>query len=492
MKITNKKSLGVQKVFDIGCEENHNFLVSIGENANVFAHNCFNASHSVAYSYISWITAYLKANYPADFMSAVLTCDSSDLDEVKVAISSARDIGVNVIHPEINSSAADFKRIDDTTIRFGLSAIKGLGEDIIRHIILERSKNGDFKDFPDLVKRVQLNKRATDGLIYSGALDCFSPNRHQMIMDSDLLLDWGRDLVKNKNSGQMSLFDLSGSVSLPPPKSSPVADFSLEERSQQESEYLGICLGKKYDLDAEIISGFCDRDIEYVRQLENDQNTVLVAKISEIRSTKIKNGAQTGKSMCFMLLSDNSGEIEAVMFPNAYESYHEKLRLDKSFLINGVVSEKNGEKQIIVNNICAPSDVELIVAYIDDDQKDRLTVKTAISFSRGEMPLLLWYRGHQIRTSKWLSEDAIENLNNLGISAIKTPCYEIQKHFDIFECVDMLRNAEDWQSITELSLCFSMKGQDYGKTVWQYAPPSVRNHVNLVKKSALSSQSVAV
>lgn len=455
----------------------------IFDDMSKYAEYCFNASHSIAYSYISWTTAYLKANYAADFTAALLSCDANNLDEIKVSIPAAKDVSVNVIHPNINESDSDFRRIDDKTVRFGLAAIKGLGLDIVNSIILERLNNGDFKNFPDLAKRVQLNKRATDGLIYSGALDCFSTNRNQLIKDAELLLEWAKDLVKSKNSGQMSLFDISASVSFDPPKAPSVDDFDLDSRNFKESEYLGICINKKYsDSESEILGGICNENIESIKDLPTNQNVAFLARIPDIHNTKAKNGPQSGKTMTFLKLADNSGEIEAVMFPNAYDIYGERLRTDCSFLINGIVSEKNGDKQVIVNNLCAPETVKFVVAYISDEEKDRLTVKTAIAFSRGDLPLILWYKGQQIRTGKWVNNDAVENLINLGITAAECKYGEIQNHFDIFDCVDMLYNAKDWQTVSELSLCFRLKDEDYGATVWKYAPASVKAHVNYLKK----------
>ena len=454
----------------------------IFDDMSKYAEYCFNASHSIAYSYISFTTAYLKANYAADFTAALLSCDANNLDEIKVAIPAAKDIGINVIHPSINESDLDFKRINDKTVRFGLSAIKGLGIDVVQSIISERNKSGEFKSLPDLTKRVQLTKRATDGLIYSGALDCFSKNRHQLIKDTDLLLDWSRDLVKSKNSGQMSLFDTTTSVSFDPPKAPHVDDFDLDSRNFKESEYLGICLNKKYnDSESEILGGICNENVESIKELPVNQNVAFLARIPDILNTKVKSGAQSGKTMAFLKLADNSGEIEAVMFPNSYDIYGEKLRTDCRFLINGIVSEKNGDKQIIVNNICTPEAIKFVVAYISDEEKDRLSVKTAIAFSRGDLPLILWYRGQQIRTGKWVNVDAVENLKNLGVTAAECNYGDIKTHFDIYSSVDMLANAKDWQTVTELSLCFGMVDKDYGATVWKHAPYSVKSHVNNLK-----------
>jgi DNA polymerase-3 subunit alpha len=454
----------------------------IFDDMSKYAEYCFNASHSIAYSYISWTTAYLKSNYAADFTAALLSCDANNLDEIKVAIPAAKDIGINVMPPSINESDSDFRRIDEKTVRFGLSSIKGLGIDVVQSIISERNKSGEFKSFPDLAKRVQLTKRATDGLIYSGALDCFSTNRQQLIKDADLLLDWARDLVKSKKSGQMSLFDITANVSFDPPKAPNIDDLDLDSRNFKESEYLGICLNKKYsDSESEILGGICNENIESIKDLPVNQNVAFLARIPDILNTKVKNGAQSGKTMAFLKLADNSGEIEAVMFPNSYDIYGEKLRTDCQFLINGIVSEKNGDKQIVVNNICAPEVVKFVVAYINDEEKDRLTVKTAIAFSRGDLPLILWYKGQQIRTGKWVNSDAVENLKKLGITAAECKYGEIKTHFEIYDSVDMLANAKDWQTVSELSLCFRLIDKDYGATVWKHAPSSVKSHVNSLK-----------
>jgi DNA polymerase-3 subunit alpha len=178
----------------------------------LFAEYCFNKSHSTAYGAVTYQTAYLKAHYPVAYMAALLTVNSGATDKVQRYIANANAMGIEVMSPDVNASGIDFTPLGDR-ILFGLSAVRNLGEGAIRQLLETRRAEGPFRSLAELCDRIpgqQLNRRALEALIHSGALDGLEPtaNRAQLMADLDLVLDWASSRAKDRASGQGNLFDL--------------------------------------------------------------------------------------------------------------------------------------------------------------------------------------------------------------------------------------------------------------------------------------------
>ncbi|NEQ12249.1 MAG: trans-splicing intein-formed DNA polymerase III subunit alpha C-terminal partner DnaE-C, partial [Moorea sp. SIO4E2] len=177
VKIISRKSLGTKPVYDIGVKSDHNFILANG----MVASNCFNKSHSTAYGYVTYQTAYLKANYPVEYMAALLTASSNSTDKIQKYIATCSTMGIEILPPDINRSDFDFTPISNS-ILFGFSAIRNLGHGAINCIIKARETGGEFKALADLCDRVDLrtlNRRGLEALIYCGAFDSIQPNRQQ-------------------------------------------------------------------------------------------------------------------------------------------------------------------------------------------------------------------------------------------------------------------------------------------------------------------------
>ncbi|MEO1132104.1 MAG: DNA polymerase III subunit alpha, partial [Cyanobacteria bacterium J06639_1] len=216
----------------------------------VFAEYCFNKSHSTAYGFVTYQTAYLKANYPVEYMAALLTSISGDHDKVQRYIAYCLAEGIEVEQPDINRSGMDFTPLK-RSILFGLSGVKNLGQGAIEYLSVERDENGSYESLANFCDRVDLrtvNKRAIEALIYVGAFDRLNNNRKQLVDDLELVIDWASQRAKDKAIGQSNLFDLLGGGDSSAPEaggfdavpSAPLtADFSKQERLKLEKDLLG-------------------------------------------------------------------------------------------------------------------------------------------------------------------------------------------------------------------------------------------------------------
>ncbi|MEB3324601.1 MAG: DNA polymerase III subunit alpha, partial [Cyanobacteriota bacterium] len=204
-----------QDIFVKGAEElgvERQIATSLFEQMVLFAEYCFNKSHSTAYGAVTYQTAYLKAHYPVAYMASLLTVNAGDSEKVQRYISNCNAMGIQVLPPDVNASDVDFTPVDKR-ILFGLSAIRNLGDGAIRLLIDHRRQGGPFTSLADLCDRIpgqQLNRRALEALIHSGALDALDPssNRAQLMADLDLVLEWANARARDRASGQGNLLDL--------------------------------------------------------------------------------------------------------------------------------------------------------------------------------------------------------------------------------------------------------------------------------------------
>ena len=385
VKIVSCKSLGIQSVYDIGLEGVHNFRL---EN-NTIASNCFNKSHSTAYAYVTYQTAFLKANYPAEYMSALLTANSGDQDKVTRYLNNCEQtLDIKVEPPDINRSYVKFRPVVDPerpnrlNILFGLSAIKNVGEAAIENILRAREEGGDFTSLADLCQRVSLqavNKRTLESLIQCGTFDNLDRNRRQLINDLDVIIPWSQSRAKEKAIGQGNLFDLLGD-SKPEaggfeatPKSPLVSDFPSAERLQFEQELLGVYVSDHPLKNAEKAAKNQKHDFKRIIEIEKPCKDVkLVVMLTEVKIVQTK---KDNKSMAILKLTDiASSKLEAVAFPEAYEKIKELLIQNSSVILVGKVSRKkdNDELQMIVDEaieidytaVHKPVDVELEAQHL--------------------------------------------------------------------------------------------------------------------------------
>jgi DNA polymerase III subunit alpha len=369
VKIVSRQSLGMQAVYDIGVAQEHNFLLANG----MVASNCFNKSHSTAYAYVTYQTAYLKANYPVEYMSALLTASSGIQDKVDRYRENAQKMGIIILPPDLNRSVEDFLPLDDNHISFGLSAVKNLGQGAIENILDARNRDGEFKSLADFCERVELrtvNRRALETLIYCGAFDLIQPNRKQLINDIDVVISWAQKRSKEKASGQLNLFDLVDKVDTEPifeqaPSSPAVEDYPVQEKLRLEKEYIGFYISdhplKAINQAAQILSPI---SLSALSEQKAKQKLSAVVMLNSVRKIITKKG----DPMAFVQMEDITGEAEGTIFPSTYAELEPLLLEGKQLIVWGTAQERNDKYQLIIDDAAAVEQVKMLMLEITPEQ----------------------------------------------------------------------------------------------------------------------------
>jgi DNA polymerase-3 subunit alpha len=322
-----------------------------------FAAYGFNKAHAASYGRVAYQTSYMKANYPATYMSAVLSADSGDVEKIAETISECKRMGIPILPPDINESYSQFTVIKNNedrskdTIRFGLVTIKNFGQGIATAIIDERKKNGRYKDLTDLLDRVKdknLNKKSLEALIKSGALDSFGIDRGVLIANIETLLAHNKEKGKQADN-QDSLFGLmSDTSSVPSLKLAEVPNVDPREKLAWEKELLGLYIsGHPLDRYRDVISKR-DMDIKKaIETLKDGAEVTIACIIEEIRPITTKKG----DAMAFVKVADFTGELDTVVFPKVLAEFRTAFTPDKCLALKGKMSERNGQKSMIIERV---------------------------------------------------------------------------------------------------------------------------------------------
>ena len=361
-----------------------------------FAGYGFNKSHSAAYAYIAYQTAYLKLKYPKEYMSALLSVSIDNIDDVVKYIEECRKMGIKILPPNINKSYFDF-RVEDDGIRFGLGAIKSVGEAAITSFIVEREKNGEYKNIYDLCNRMDFksaaNKKTIEAFIYSGALDCFGKSRHQNARVYMQALEQAAGRAKDKEKGFGSILDF---ISTEGDEYYPdVEELPTKELLTREKEILGFYYTdhplREY---REFIESFAE-DIDIVKSMRAENEVIVCGMIKSVKHhiTKTKK-----EKMGFLELEDAANSIEVVVFPKVYMDSVMHLKEDNIIAVRGVFSpnpddEKGGSLQarkILSLGKALEENVSSINITIDTSKSapDKVfQIKTLLARFKGELPV---------------------------------------------------------------------------------------------------------
>ena len=365
-----------------------------------FAAYGFNKSHSVAYAYIAYQTAWLKAHYPAEFMAAYLTSERTDLKRVVELVSECRRMGIEVKHPDVNLSNSLFTA-DGNSIIFGMSALKHMGEKAAEEIQRERKENGEYKSLFDLASRVdlhQLNRKAFEALIYAGAMDSLPGNRNQKLSAVDISLQYGQKLHSEKNNAQVDLFGgTGGSTVISEPVLEDLPDWDAGQKLNGEKEFIGFYLSGH---PAEIYQEELDAFSTLIKTNDKTKNTQLPVRVGGVIGGLKKLYDKKNRPWTRFILNTLSGEIQVLAFSKSYAKYQELLIEEAKVFIEGKFSDRDSDNEtptIIFDSVMPLDDLRLKKAkrvhirFIKKDMSDLQVQQTKEILERnpGEMILII-------------------------------------------------------------------------------------------------------
>lgn len=370
-----------------------------------FADYGFNKSHSAAYALVAWQTAYLKAHYPQEFMAAMLS-SVMDTDKVTVYIEQCRCMGIPILPPDINASEASFT-VDGPAIRFGLAAVRNVGENALKGVIAERAEHGPFTSLVDFCSRIDaqtFSKRPIESLIRCGAFDSLGARRSQLLAVLDKAMGEAQRKQRDEASGQLGLFsadvlDSAAELELP-----DIPEASREEILAWEKEATGFYItGHPLEKYKDIIDNLVS-----VRSMKEggvrDKQVVRIAGLfTEVKRITTKKG----ETMCFGTLEDFTDNIEAVIFPRVFYEHVNQCVVDEAVVLQGHVDVQDDAVKLLVDNIWELADYqpEYYIKVPDNlDEEKKQALHEAFQTYHGDQIVFLQIGGRwkKTGTNYWL------------------------------------------------------------------------------------------
>lgn len=414
-KVVSITPAGKADVYDMEVERDHNFAVNNG----VIVHNC---SHSAAYGLISWHTAWLKANYPIEFMAALLTSWSGDTDKLALYVEEIRRLGIPLEPPDVNESQARFSvkvgPEGDKTIIYGLDALKGVGSEAVRSILEARAKVGRFTSIFHFCESVDLKavtSAVLDTLAKSGAFRSTGVSRSQILESATRLERKGRGAVKEvtenaieiatrlaklskkeRASGQTTLFsnDDSDADALP-----EAEEWTLHQALDAEREALGLYLtGHPLEEYTDVLEEFATVMSSRVAESKDVMGVIMGGVVRAIR----KHVTSSGSEMAFITLEDLSGKVDAVAFPSTWEAYQDELKTGRVLFLRGDLDMRRDTPSLKIDFVCPvadareklndPANVHINLWDGDARQEDMAKIKAVITAHPGSQAVFYrWF-----------------------------------------------------------------------------------------------------
>ncbi len=357
----------------------------------------FNKSHSAAYALISYRTSYLKANYPVEFMCALLTSERDNTDKIVEYVNEVTRMGLVVLPPDINESDALFKVIGPKNIRFGLLAVKNVGLGAIESII-EARKTGKFVSLEDLCRRIDtrlVNRKVLESLLKCGALDYFKAPRAQMVASLDQILDFVSRAQRERSKGQLSFFDQNDNqhsfkdalTNLPSIKEWPEPQVLAFEKEMLGFYVSGHPLAR-YAVQLKRFTSTLTSNLSGHTDGEEIKIVGLIAKIKQT-VTRAKQ-----EKMAIIKLEDLEGAVEILIFPRTYQKVSVYLQPNSVVMVKGTLSLKEDEPKIIVNDLFPVEQIYKLITNISIDlsgiqENLFMSLKSLLETSRGNVPIYL-------------------------------------------------------------------------------------------------------
>lgn len=396
-----------------GCIENgisENIANKIFDEMSDFAKYAFNKSHAACYAVVAYQTAWLKCYYPKEYMAALLTAVMYNTSKVNEYILECKQMGIAILPPDVNEGESGFS-VSKNGIRFGLSAIKGLGNTVTDEVVKNRTALGKFKNLEDFVERMsskEVNRRTLESFIKAGAFDSFSGNRHQKLKGMEVLLENKSKTSKNKIAGQMNLFEIMTpkakeiyQIKLP-----NVEEFSKSELLSFEKEVIGMYIsGHPLDEYAEeILKNITAKTIDFFARDEEepvviDKSNVTIGGI--VSSISIKT-TRNNDTMAFVNLEDLYGNVEVVVFPKIYEKYKKLLNENEKVYIMGKVQlGDDGNGKILANSVKAfdrkVNELWLQYQSLEDFEEDKIKLLEFLSLNKGDDKAIIFIRESRLK-----------------------------------------------------------------------------------------------
>ena len=370
-----------------------------------FAKYAFNKSHAAAYAVVAYQTAWLRCHYPMEFMAALLTSVITNPKKITEYINTCRSMGIRILQPDINEGESGFS-VSGDAIRYGLSAIKSLGKNVIDVMIEEREAHGRYKNLKDFMERLtskEINKRTIENLIKSGALDSLGATRRQLMMVYAYVLDEVTREKKENVTGQMSLFDFFSEeekkeyeIQYP-----DVGEFEMAQKLAFEKEVLGIYVSghplQDYmaSMEKQITAKSTDFEPDEESGLavvKDGRNYIVGGLISNVTVKLTK----TNQNMAFVTLEDLYGTVEVILFPRDYQKYRDLLVMDTGVYVRGraSVSEENGKlvAETVISMDAVPTEIWIQVENIGCFQEKRDMLYNIIRRAPGDREIIIYSR----------------------------------------------------------------------------------------------------
>jgi DNA polymerase-3 subunit alpha len=402
--------------------------VEIFDAIDKFANYGFNKSHAVAYSFIAYQTAYLKAHYTAEFLAANLTNEFGNANKVANFLEDCRKLKIEVLPPDVNSPTVSFN-VEEGKIRFGMSAIKNVGVSAVEEIIKSRNALGrNFTSIFDFCANVDshvVNKRSLEGLVLSGAFDSCGANRATLFDSIEIALEWGHKVHNSRLSTADSLFGgVENEVKISEPVLPEIKPWSAETRLAKEREVLGFYVTghplSKYEFD---YRNFATIHLGETEEFEDYNDVVKACGVVTALKTKID---KAGKTMAFFTLDDFSGSCEALMFSKVYEKCGKYLEEEKCIFIIGKTESSGDTIKLHIDDVFPLEEVRgkflqsvnIIFDRTINGTGKILDLKKILAKNRGAMPVFLNLGANGSKPRRFFLKDYRIEVTNEFISAV--------------------------------------------------------------------------
>ncbi|HKK20598.1 MAG TPA: DNA polymerase III subunit alpha, partial [candidate division Zixibacteria bacterium] len=360
-----------------------------------FARYGFNKAHSTCYAFVAFQTAWLKRYYPQEYMAALMSSEINDTDRIYQLLEECRRMNVTVEPPDVNESKVDFSVVGGK-VRFGLMAVKNVGEGPSSAIVTERAKDGPFVSMPDLVGRVplkSLNRRTLESLIAAGACDTLEGNRAQKHASVEPMLEYAHKVSVKTNTHDL-FADSGGAIERVAPELPNIAEWSNSEKLTQEKAMLGYYIsGHPLDKFRDELKYFTTYKIENLSLAADGREVTIGGIITQVK----KMADKKGNMMAFITVEDYSGSVELIIFSSCFEKCRDFIVNEQMVLITGKVSTQEGKAAKIITSEAMPLEKLTerfncqLVIKIESDCSDTLIDKALASLDeyKGSAPVLL-------------------------------------------------------------------------------------------------------